>query len=157
MIRGGRTRAVARSHRRSSDRRSGGQALVEFSFAIILFLIILMAVLDFGRAIYMYNGVSQAAREIARTTSVHPVPLAGGGLGSSAETASVIATQQGLIPGLQDPTFACVDISGAPVSGACLSGDSVKVTIHAPYQAVTPLLSFLGGFDLASSTSIKIQ
>lgn len=152
MIRSGPTGAVARSEQRSS-----GQALVEFSFAIILFLVILMAVLDFGRAIYMFNGVSQAAREIARTTSVHPVPPGGGSLGASPETASVIATQRGLIPGLEDPTFACVDISGAAVSGACLSGSSVKVTIHAPYQAVTPLLSFLGSFDLASSTSIKIQ
>lgn len=152
MIRGSRPSAAA-----PADQRSNGQALVEFSFAIILFLIMLMAVIDFGRAIYMYNGVSQAAREIARTTSVHPVEFSGATLGSSPETASVIATQQGLIPGLQGPTFACVDISGAPVSGACLSGDSVKLTIHAPYQAVTPLLSFLGDFDLASSTSIKIQ
>ncbi len=136
-----------------SDRRSSGQALVEFSLAIIVFLAMLMAIVDFGRAIYMYNGVAQAAREIGRETSVHP----GGSLGSSPETAAVVATQRGLIPGLQAPTFACVDISGAPVTGSCLPGDSVKVTVHAPYRAVTPMLSFLGSFDLQSSSSIKIQ
>ncbi len=141
--------------RRSWSRVPGdrGQAVVEFSLAVIVFLLMLMAVVDFGRAIYQYNGVSQAAREIARVTSVHP----GGTLGSSAETTAVVATQRGLIPNLQTPIFNCVDITGAPVTGSCLPGNSVKVTIHAPYSAVTPLLSFLGSFDLQSSTSTKIQ
>ena len=127
--------------------------MAEFSLAIIVFLLLLMAVLDFGRAIYMYNGVSQAAREIARATSVHP----GDPLGSSPEAEAVIATQQGLVPNLGEPDYACVDIAGAPVTGDCLPGNSVKVTVHAPYAAVTPLLGFLGTFDLQSSTSIKIQ
>ena len=48
-----------------------GQALVEFSLAIVVFLVLLMAVFDFGRAIMQYNGVAQAAREIARVTAVH--------------------------------------------------------------------------------------
>ena len=58
-----------------------GQALVEFSLAVTVFLLLMMAIVDFGRGIYMYNGVSQAAREVARTTSVHP----GSPLGSSTD------------------------------------------------------------------------
>jgi hypothetical protein len=138
---------------RSWDPSERGQAVVEFSLAVIVFLLLLMGIVDFGRAIYQFNGVSQAAREIARVTSVHP----GGTLGTSAETAAVVATQRGLIPNLEVPTFDCVDITGSPVAGACLPGNSVKVTIRAPYSAVTPLLGFLGSFDLRSSTSIKIQ
>lgn len=134
-------------------RAAAGQALVEFALAVVVFLLMLMAVVDFGRAIYAYNGVSQAAREIARVTSVHP----GGTLGTSTETGDVIAVQQALVPGLQAPTFACVDITGIAVAGSCLPGNSVKVTIGAPYTALTPLLGFLGTFDLESSTSIKIQ
>ena len=38
-----------------------GQALVEFALAITVFLLLMMAIVDFGRGIYMYNGVSQAA------------------------------------------------------------------------------------------------
>ena len=41
-----------------------GQALVEFSLAVTVFLLLVMAIVDFGRGIYMYNGVSQAAREV---------------------------------------------------------------------------------------------
>ena len=58
--------------RRRTASQQHGQALVEFSLAIIVFLVILMGVFDLGRGIFVYNGVSQAAREIARATAVHP-------------------------------------------------------------------------------------
>ena len=38
-----------------------GQALVEFSLAIMIFLAMLMGIFDLGRAIFAYNGVSEAA------------------------------------------------------------------------------------------------
>ena len=34
---------------------------MEFALAITVFLLLMMAIVDFGRGIYMYNGVSQAA------------------------------------------------------------------------------------------------
>ncbi len=134
--------------------RSAGQALVEFSLAITVFLVLLMAVFDLGRGIYAYNGVAQAAREIARATSVHPGSTT---LGDSAETAGVVATQKGLIPGLGDPTFGCVDIDGSVVSGACLPGNWVRVAISARYAPVTPLLSLVGAFTLQSASSMQLQ
>lgn len=137
---------------RSHD-RSRGQALVEFSLAIIVFLVLLMGVFDLGRGIYMYNGVSQAAREIARVTSVHP----GSPLGDSTQTAAVVATQQGLIPALGDPTFECVDIDDTPVTGTCRGGMRVKVTIVAPYSPVTPLLGLVGTWDMSSTSAVSIS
>jgi Flp pilus assembly protein TadG len=137
-------------HRRSSDR---GQALVEFALALTVFLGMLMGVFDLGKGIYMYNGVSQAAREIARVTSVHP----GTTLGGSAETAAVIATQKGLVPSLGDPTFSCVDVAGNPKASACESGDLVKVRIVAPYRPITPLLSLTGTWAMQGSSSVEIQ
>ena len=137
---------------RNPGSRDRGQALVEFSLTLIVFLVLIMAVVDLGRGIYMFNGVSQAAREIARVTSVHP----GTSLGNSAETAAVVATQKGLIPNLANPTFSCVDIDDTPVSGPCPSGMRVKVTIVAPYRAVTPLLGLAGTFNLSSASSVQI-
>jgi len=67
-----------------------GQALVEFSLALIVFLVLLMGILDLGRGIYMFNGVSQAAREIARVTSVYP---GGATLGTSTQTTTVVNTR----------------------------------------------------------------
>ena len=71
-----------------------GQALVEFSLTIVIFLVLLMAIVDLGRGIYQFNGVSEAAREIARVTSVHQ----GTGLGNSPETINVVKAQKKLDP-----------------------------------------------------------
>src|SRR5262245_25560274 len=90
--------------RRSRSGRSRGQSLVEFSLVIIPFTFLIMGIFDLGRGIYMMNGTAEAAREIARVTSVHsgcpqnPPPSCD--MGSSANTAEVVATQQGLVPGL---------------------------------------------------------
>jgi Flp pilus assembly protein TadG len=136
-------------------RASRGQALVEFSLTVMIFLVLLMGIFDFGRAIFMYNGVAQAAREIARVTSVHP----GSPLGGSAETAAVVSTQKNLIPNLKNPTYRCVaiDNTNVPAAKCAAQQDSVKVTISAVYTPVTPILSFLGDITLSSSSSAKIQ
>jgi hypothetical protein len=138
-------------------RREGGQAMVEFALAGFILVVVIMAFIDLGLAVYRYNGVAEAAREIARTTSIYP----GTPLGSSAETASTIAVQQGIVPGLLAPSFGCVDDGGATVIGGgaagCAPGDVVQVTVHAWYQPTTPLLTLLGPFDLSSSASNHVQ
>lgn len=139
-----------------------GQALVEFSLAILVVLVLVMGVVDFGMAIYKFNGVSQAAREIARVTSVHPCAGAAitcdPGAPPSAETQAVIDVQKGLIPGLDDPTFECVDAAGATVSGPCnFAVHSVKVTIIAPYQPATPLLGLTGTWNMEGTSSAQIH
>jgi Flp pilus assembly protein TadG len=137
-------------------RRDGsrGQALVEFSLTVLIFLVLLMGIFDLGRGIYMFNGVAEAAREIARVTAVHP----GAVLGTSAETTATVTTQKGLIPNLGNPTFACKNIDNTAVSGTCKFPDhSVKVTISAVYTPVTPVLSFLGNITVSSSSSAKVH
>ncbi|HET7828170.1 MAG TPA: TadE/TadG family type IV pilus assembly protein [Candidatus Limnocylindrales bacterium] len=149
-----------------TKRRDRGQALVEFSLVLIPFLWILMAVLDLGRGIYIYNGVSQAARELARVTSVHQCNATPGcAMGSSAETAGVAGTQQRLVPGFGGPgstvTYACTTVNDAAVTalngdGSCPSQQYVRVTVSVPFSAVTP---FLGGFlpsSLSSASHIQI-
>jgi Flp pilus assembly protein TadG len=135
-------------------RRSSGQALVEFSMVVVIFLVMLMGIFDLGRAIYMYNGVAEAAREIARVTSVHP----GATLGDSAETAAVVDIQKGLIPNLGNPTFACRSIDNTAVSGVCQAPDhSVRVTISAVYTPATPILNFIGTITLSSTSTAKVH
>jgi hypothetical protein len=141
---------------RTADRERG-QALVEFSLTIVIFLVLLMAIVDLGRGIYMFNGVAQAAREVARVTSVHP----GTGFGNSAETAAVVGTQKKLIPNLGNPTFACVDIDDSAVAlvgGKCPAslGYRVKVTFVAPYKPVTPVMGLIGTWNMSSTSSTEI-
>jgi Flp pilus assembly protein TadG len=135
-----------------------GQALVEFSLAIVVFLMLLMGVFDLGRAIYQYNGVAQAAREIARVTAVHPGTDFTTVAGRSAETNAVVSTQANLIPALQDPTITCVEIDGTVVATTCQKGQWINVSIVAPYTPITPLLGLTGTWNLFSaSTSVQLQ
>lgn len=141
-------------------RNERGQALVEFSLAFTVFMLLMMGVLDFGMSIYKYNGVSQAAREIARVASVHQ-----GSSFSSPEITAVEATQQGLIPGLLVSTPRCTDIAGTSVdfitdkygNELCPATAFVTVTVTSPYKAVTPLLGLLGTWTMTGSSSAQIQ
>lgn len=129
----------------------GGQALVEFSLAILVFIVMLVALFDVGRGVYMYNGVSEAAREIARVTAVYP----GVTLGASSQTAARVAVQHGLIPDLGTPTYACVQVDGTPSpDNPCTSDDYVRVTVTAVYRPLS-LLGLGGPITLSSSSSIQ--
>jgi Flp pilus assembly protein TadG len=127
--------------------------VTELALVLIPFMLLLFGILDLGRGIYAYNAVAEAAREIARVTSVH----AGEPLGSSDDTAAVVSTQYALIPGMEAPVFGCVDITGVAVVGdRCLPGNRVRVTVAAPFQPVTPILLMLGEMDLQSTSSVQI-
>ena len=136
-------------------RREHGQALVEFSLSIVIFLVLMMAIVDLGRGIYMFNGVSQAAREIARVASVHPGTTFGG-----PEITAVVQTQKKVIPNLGNPTFSCVDIDGGPgldpTYGTCPTGAQVTVSISAVYGPVTPLMGLLGTWNMQSTSSVRM-
>lgn len=147
--------------------RSGGQSLVEFSLAILVFLIIVFGIVDFARGIYQFNAVSQSAREIARVTSVHPClakpcVFPGGVLNPaaySAQTQEVINVQKGLVPSLGDPVITCVHASGTALGSGepCnVSEDSIKVVIVAPFKTVTPPLSALV-WNMQGSSSAQLQ
>jgi len=146
-------------------RRSRGQSLVEFSLVVIPFVFLIMGIFDLGRGIYMMNGTAQAAREIARVTSVHsgcpqdPPPSCD--MGSSTETANVVATQAGLLPGMAidtDTDIVCVDINDNVISPDenCLWGtDYVRVRARANFTPITPLLSMFGSHTFESYSRVR--
>lgn len=155
-----------RFHRTEGSR---GQALVEFAIAIIVFLTLVMAIVDLGRAIYIMNGTAQAAREIARTTSVHPCAsglLACSQLGSSTEVGDVIATQRGLVPDLKVGTnpvandvasgISCVDAAGTAISDInCRPNDFIRVQVIARFAPITPLVGMFGTHNFTSTSQIQ--
>ncbi len=142
-------------------RRDGerGQALVEFSLVLIPFLLLLMGVLDMGRGIYTYNAASQAAREIARETAVHPCPGATicTNLGTSTEAIAAKDSQKALTPGLTDSgiTIECVSVQNEVVAN-CRPNDFIRVTVDVPFQPITPLLGQLGPFDFTAVARIEM-
>ena len=143
---------------RTDRPRRSGQALVEFAIAVIPFLMLLMAVVDLGRGIYMLNGTSEAARDIARVTSVHQWTTPGvKDLGTSAEAAAVIGTQRGLIPNLTiNPSvdIVCVDYLD-DVSQRGIP-NYVRVHVTAPFVPITPLVSAFGSHVFDSTSRIQV-
>jgi Flp pilus assembly protein TadG len=51
--------------------RSRGQTLAEFALTLPVFLLIVLALFDLGRAVFIYNGLTNAAREGARLAIVN--------------------------------------------------------------------------------------
>lgn len=141
--------------KRRRQRRDRGQALVEFALALIPFLLLLMAIFDFGRAIYIYNGVSQAAREVARTASVKP-NQATTPVGYSTEAQRTVATQKTLVPGLVIDEPVCVTSTNSSTHAQpCLLNEFVVVTAHSTYTPVS-LLGFLGTIPIQAKARIQM-
>jgi len=135
-------------------RREDGQALVEFSFGILVFLAMFLGMVDLARAVFTFNGVAQAAREIARETSLHP---GSGAIGTSAESVAVYHVQRSLVPGLEAPVYSCYSIEGVLQLDGCQSADWVRVTASAVFQPSLPVLTFLGPLTVSSTSSAEIQ
>jgi Flp pilus assembly protein TadG len=57
-----------RPHRRPHGR---GQTLVEFAMVIPIIIIVLIATIDLGRAVFVYNTLAQSARQAARLAIVN--------------------------------------------------------------------------------------
>jgi Flp pilus assembly protein TadG len=56
-------------------RRHGGQSMVEFAVLAPVFFMLLLGTIDLGRAVYIYNSISDAAREGARAAIPFDTPL----------------------------------------------------------------------------------
>ena len=124
-------------HRKARLQR--GANLVEASLALLLTLTILFGVMEFGRAVWVYNTVAHAAREGARYAIVR---------GSNSKTPATVQDVQGVVKrqavGLL-PANTQVTVSWIPDKAP---GSSVKV-------AVTYTFSFIASFVAKGALSLK--
>lgn len=139
-----------------------GQTLVEFSLALIPFLFLLMGVVDLGRAIYTNNGVAQAAREIARTTSVHQCAGPCTSATWSADTRETFNGQRALVPGLttEGVTIDCVDVADTAITVAvgrfCPPGNYIRVTTSVAIGLVTPIIPVPNPLTVSSTSHVQV-
>jgi len=102
-----------------SRHRTGGQALVEFALIVPIFMLLLFALLDFGRVIYAQQTITQDAREAARAGLV-------AALDSPVTTASYQKIRTAALKMAPGVTLANANITGA--TGGCTQtvADSVS-------------------------------
>jgi Flp pilus assembly protein TadG len=158
--------------------RARGQSLVEFALVLPLFLVMLMGVVDVGRAIWAQNSLASAAREGARYAIVHG--------GTDYNTCPVGPTARTVIPAADAtcpyPSPSKQSIVDAVVANATAGGTSLTVTVcygancsgnadtntNARGQPVTvavtsqvnlilPQLVGISGFGVSSTTTMVVN
>lgn len=167
------TRPVLPTFRRTAGR---GQTLVEFALVLPIFVLLLFAVIDGGRYIFLSSALSNAAREGARLGSVEaswkgsgdPSCGAAGGPVCPANDTQLrnhirAAANRQMAPfgAVDDLYLSCVDANGTPPSGnwtatSCGSpaaGGQLSVRVTYTWNAITPLISSVMGSITASGSS----
>jgi len=135
-------------HRRRSRR---GQTLVEFALILPIFILLLVGIFDFGRAVYAYNTISNASREAVRLGIVDQNVTA---LQAEAVKAAV---SLGASPGDVDVAFLTPDLTGFCTSPYGL-GCVVEITVHYQYNAATPIVgNLVGTIDMTATTREPIE
>lgn len=113
----------------------GGATLVEFSIAATVFLVSMFAVIEFGRALWVHNALSDAARRGARYAVLHSADA-----GDSVRNVVVYGNEDGtgdpMIPNLST-TNVSVDYSDFNVNRGTVS---VSITDY-QFQFVIPIVS----------------
>ena len=127
---------------------------MEFALGITIFMTLLIGLVDLARAAYLFNGVSDASRQIARATSVHPGDPT---LGGSTQTAAAVTAELGLVPGLTVTSYDCIGLDGSAQPDPCKPGDWVRVSVATSFNPVLPILSAFGPFRFATASSAEIQ
>ena len=121
--------------------RTRGQSLVEFALVIPIFLMMLFAVIDMGRLVYINNALAEGAREGARWGSVQDRSLSAAGrtvVGSQAAN-SLAAVPNPVV------TVTCIDGVTAAATTTCGKGDVLVVQISSPVTMFTPILAQIVG------------
>lgn len=115
--------------------RERGSTLVEFAIGATVFLTVMFGVIEFGRALWVHNALSDAARRGARYAVVHSA-------GDAASVKNVVVygnAAGGSNPLVNNLTTANVNVS---YSGFGLSGGTATVSItNYQFQFVIPIVS----------------
>jgi hypothetical protein len=149
-----------RTPRWRGDRHAGnrGQALVEFALTIPIFLFLIIALFDMGRAVFAYNTLTNAAREGARTAIVNQ------------DKATIVqrAKQQTAIVELDDPSvsvgfFQMKPDGTADTSDPCdlvAVGCLAVVSFEATYRPITPFIAswfFGNGVTFTAKSVLSVE
>jgi hypothetical protein len=122
-----------------------GTAIVEMALALPVFLLLTVGVFDLGRAVYVRNALSNAARDAARFASVDPA------------NEDCVKSVAGFHDSLVGLTLA--DVSYTPPASPTMN-QPVTVTVQTTYQPITPLVRLLIGTDnltLTANTTMYVR
>lgn len=139
--------------RRPASSRCRGQALAEFALVLPLLLLLMVGILDFGRAVYASHTIGNAAREAARLAIVDQNPdkvRAHGADHAVGLSTTVTATYWNPVPNA-DPAQ---NGSCSPVVRECI----VVLTVVTDYVPATPIIGgLIGPIRLTATTEMPVE
>jgi Flp pilus assembly protein TadG len=135
---------------------SRGQALVETALILPLFLILVMGVVDMGRAVWATTSLASAAREAARYAIVH------GGKSTAIATKQTIkdaAVTAAIAGGSSVTATVCygVGCSGDVDTGSNDRGQTVTVVVSSTVNLIVPALLGQSSFNLSGSSTMVVN
>ena len=145
--------------------RRRGQALVEFALILPLLMLIMLATVDLGRAVYAYNSVANAAREAVRTAIINQdwqtirdrASQQATGLGIKTTEPSDKCPTPGS-PTLDSDGGTCIWFRTADLSDNCTPAEincNAVVSVAWPYHPLTPIVGNIVGTITISATSTE--
>lgn len=145
------------SHRAT---RRDGQSLVEFALILPIALIMLLAVFDIGRAVFMHNGLTNAAREGARLAIVNQdAALVEQRVQEMAAMSEISNAGDVADPVVsfhrQSPN---ADPKSNPVCAPVVSDCVAVVTARTTWSAITPIIgALLGPMSLTARSELPVE
>lgn len=119
-----------------------GQSLVEFALVIPVLILILLAIVDFGRVYHVYLTIDHAGREAARAASI----------GKDDGTVQSVAVNYS-----ESINLTTGQVAISP-SGTRSSGTEVKITITHPITFLTPVIGeIVGPLTLTDTTTMRVE
>ncbi len=118
-----------------------GQELVEYALILPIMLLILMSILDLGRAVYYYSAIHNSAREGARYGIINPEDPAG---------IEAVVRNKAVVLNPTDLTVVII----------LPDEDTVQVTVTYQFTAITPIAGILLGenvITLGSRAAMRIE
>jgi Flp pilus assembly protein TadG len=156
---------AAARRRRPGDNRERGQGLVEFSLVLVFLSVVLMGLLDLGRAYFTYLALKDAASEGAYYGSAFPQCTDSNGINddspacSGANNVPYRVRQSAPRGGLVDWTDASAQVAidlPCGTANPCLmqAGQVLTVTATYGYQLLTP---FAGSFANSQTLTLTAR
>jgi Flp pilus assembly protein TadG len=142
-------------------RSERGQVLVEFALSVLVFLVLLFGVLDFGRALYTYHMVSYAARAGTRYAVVRGSACNAAVSGCPATQTNVTTYIKSVTTNL-NPANLTVSVNWGNETNGCPAGTSpsnspgCSVQVAVSYKFVW-LFSFLPATTMSSTSQMVIS
>ena len=137
---------MTRQHRRNNRR---GTSAVEFAFIAPVFFLLVIGMIEFGRAMMVQQILTNAARQGARMATLDSTNNS-----SSPTPTSMVTSEVNSVLAAANVTGATTAISPSLPAAA---GTDVSVTVSVPYMAVTwvPSPWFLSGATLSANCVMR--